>query len=623
MKNIILVDSEEDMDKVRKLIQEHNYSPITLDFDSKIKLKNIPFKSIEDYMSKDSHIKALHWLKDWSDKKIYENKSFKELFTYKEIPLWWFIDFWLYYHAIHKDSLYEISLYLDAIKNIVEKENPEKIVLSENNPLLVKIVKIVAKKTKVGIIKGNKIKQDNSFKIEKLKEKKFLARKIFSSFVNQKVNQKDILFFTYSFNWENNKDRFLGDISNNLKQNTTKYIDIDYEPNLGILGTINRRNTHFPFEKFFTSKIAASLKTQKKHFEKQWTNLEKSESFKKSFDFDGTNIYPLLKDKLKFAITTRFVEAIKYIETANNLLTKTKPKSIALTDETSMYGRSIITAARQNKIKSIGVTHGMINETCFEYIHKKNETNINKPESCPIPDHTLAFGEYTKDILTKIGNYPKETIEIIGQPRYDFINDSKILLRNNKEQIFNSLNLDKDKKLVVFFSECTTSIETGDFPQSVFKAIKTLKDEKINFVIKLHPREHSLHWKFYENLAKKIGIEVKIIKEINTFELINACDLGIVMHSNTGLETIMLKKPLLVVNVTNKEDLFPYVKKGAALGAYKESEIPIKMKQALFDKKTKENLLKNREKFVNYMLFKLDGKSSERAKEFIEKITSI
>jgi UDP-N-acetylglucosamine 2-epimerase len=627
MEKIILIDSKEDIKKNLRIIKKHNYFPIALDFESKslLKNKNIKFKPIDQFTPNDSHIKSMYWLKNWSDKKIHNNKSIKELTKYRKTSLWWAADFWLYYHAIHKDSIYEISLYLDTIMNIIKKEKPKRIVLSKINPMLVEVVRLITKKEKIqlGFIKNNKIKNklNNPYTIEWLKERKFLARKIISTFSLQKIKHEAILFFTYSFNWEKtngtSNDRFLGNLYNNLKKHKIKYVDIDYEPNIGLLKPLKRRKTHIAFEKFYSPKIAYNVSKEKRKFKKIWKELEKSNSFRNSFNYEGINIYPLIKNKLKFLFYHRLGEAIKYMQTADKLMSETSPKVLVLTDETSMYGRAIINAAKSKKIKSIGIAHGMVNPTCFEYIHKKEEIDLY-----PLPDQTFVFGKHTKNILTNLGNYSPSSIKIVGQSRYDFIKNDKYVPKNTKEEIFKQLNLDPAKKLVTFYSECLSDIEAGDLPNAIFNSIKKLKEEgiKINFVVKLHPREFENHRKFYENLAKKTGIKAIIVKEINVFELINASDVGIVMHSNTGLETIMLKKPLLVVNVTGKEDVFPYVEKKVAMGAYSEKEISQKIKSLLFNKDSISKLKKSRDKFIEYMLFKLDGNSSKRSRDLIEKI---
>jgi hypothetical protein len=616
---IMLVDKEENFEKVLNRIKKEDILPVALDFESKTNLKdkNIHFRSLDEFMGSDTHLRSLQWLKDWSEKEISRDTCFKDLATYKGISLWWFADFWLYFHSVHKDSVYEITLYLDAVKNIIEQENPTKIILSKNNPLLTKITKLVAKEKNIQVEGKTNIKKNITYKlpylIEKVKEKKYLMRKFYSKRIPKLDKERDLLFFTYSFNWEDGKDRFLGGITENLHDYNLKLVDIDYTPTVGLKETLNRKNTHLPFEAYYTKKIREKVLKQKKEFKKIWKELENNEVFKKSLEFEGTNLYPILKDKLKFIFTNRYPEAIKYIETASKLLSATNPKAIVLTDETSMYCRAVIAAARIKKITSIGVMHGMSNETAFEYMHNKEEVDLENLKCCPIPDHTLVFGEYTKELLAKKGRYPEESIGVVGQPRYDFITKP---LKNNKEDIFNKLKLDKNKKLVTFYSECLSDIEAGDLPYAIFKAIKGLD---INFVVKLHPREHELHQKFYEELAKKEGVNTTVIKDINVFELINASDVGIVMHSNTGMETVMLKKPLLVVNVTKKEDIFPYVKEGIALGAYTQEEIAPKIKELLSNQETKDRLMANRDRFISHRLFRLDGKSGERAREFIEK----
>ena len=50
----------------------------------------------------------------------------------------------------------------------------------------------------------------------------------------------------------------------------------------------------------------------------------------------------------------------------------------------------------------------------------------------------------------------------------------------------------------------------------------------------------------------------------------------------------MFNKPVVAVNVTGLQDVFPYIEKGIAIGAYKKSEVSKTIKKALYDKKTKK-----------------------------------
>ena len=48
-------------------------------------------------MKTNLEIMQFRWGRKWPNKETIYNKNFKELVIYKGVPLWWFVDVWLYY----------------------------------------------------------------------------------------------------------------------------------------------------------------------------------------------------------------------------------------------------------------------------------------------------------------------------------------------------------------------------------------------------------------------------------------------------------------------------------------------------------------------------------------------
>jgi CDP-glycerol glycerophosphotransferase (TagB/SpsB family) len=103
-------------------------------------------------------------------------------------------------------------------------------------------------------------------------------------------------------------------------------------------------------------------------------------------------------------------------------------------------------------------------------------------------------------------------------------------------------------------------------------------------------------------------------KEVNTYELLNACDLAITKWSTTGLEAIALNKPLLILNLGGEPDRVEYVKEGVALGVYNEKDLTPTIEKSLKDD---SELAKNRGKYLEKYLYKIDGKATERVVNLI------
>jgi UDP-N-acetylglucosamine 2-epimerase len=84
-----------------------------------------------------------------------------------------------------------------------------------------------------------------------------------------------------------------------------------------------------------------------------------------------------------------------------------------------------------------------------------------------------------------------------------------------------------------------------------------------------------------------------------------------------ALEAIVLKKPVVVVNLFKRPVLIPYVERGVAIGAYNADDIEGALKKALHDNDLKKKMDSARQSFINDFVSKIDGKAGERIMELI------
>ena len=149
---------------------------------------------------------------------------------------------------------------------------------------------------------------------------------------------------------------------------------------------------------------------------------------------------------------------------------------------------------------------------------------------------------------------------------------------------------------------------------AVYNAVKSLKN--VQLVIKLHPGEDQKAPLYRKDKSFK---PIMDREEINTFELLKACELTITRHSTTAMEAVVLNKPVIILNLSGEPDPVEYVKEGVALGVYDEKDLEATIKKLLKDK---SELTKKREKYIEKYLYKVDGKATERVVNVIGRMTS-
>ena len=85
-----------------------------------------------------------NWITNWANRKIKNNKNFKELITYEGVSLWWFVDMWLLEnHASPTKvvSINQIISYLNDFNTKIENKTYEEIDLELREKFLKNINK--------------------------------------------------------------------------------------------------------------------------------------------------------------------------------------------------------------------------------------------------------------------------------------------------------------------------------------------------------------------------------------------------------------------------------------------------------------------------------------------------
>ncbi|MDO8487486.1 MAG: hypothetical protein Q7S45_04280 [Candidatus Curtissbacteria bacterium] len=197
--------------------------------------------------------------------------------------------------------------------------------------------------------------------------------------------------------------------------------------------------------------------------------------------------------------------------------------------------------------------------------YKKNKALIFFPTKIFVMDET------TSEEMAKEG-IPSNLIEVMGQPYFEFLEkkslqkvvnqrfgDSKVRLLFASEPLFDFF---KGKAVLDKFLIYNELKITGLLLEIISKiSISTRKD--IEFIIKLHPKDKR---RKYEPIKKQYlskNLKIKIVRGSNSWEQITQSDAVISISSMLILEAIILKKPVICVQIGLRGDSpFLLVKKG-------------------------------------------------------------
>ena len=378
---------------------------------------------------------------------------------------------------------------------------------------------------------------------------------------------------------------------------------------------------HIPFNLFFRRRIGGERNEAKHHFRKVWELLKDDGTLAELLELPEDPDRGTRKKLKNYFAYDRpehvFAEFAKFISMAGAMLESIRPVVIVIEDEYSVFERALIVAAKKRNIPCVAIQHGVIHELHKGYLYQSGEISPDisaKSPFVPIADVTAVYGQYHKDLLTRVGGYPEDAVVVTGQPRYDRMID--LDRESVRSKLIEEWHLDPSKKIVLWTTQChgISDAENKLNFHAVFDSISAIGD--VQLIIKQHPGEPERYDTMIREHLEGYSIDAHIVaKDADTLGLLAVSDLVLLLNSTTGLEAVALQKPLIVMNLGGQPDIVNYVQEGVACGVYRPEDIKPTIEQLLRDDSC---LARNREEFIRKYLYRVDGKAAERVVALIE-----
>lgn len=272
------------------------------------------------------------------------------------------------------------------------------------------------------------------------------------------------------------------------------------------------------------------------------------------------------------------------------LFKKYDPKLIIQVNDASQYNDIIVRAARQYKIRTLVLQWALTSPEEFYFKERKKKqilfyqkrtdfqnliigfgneflnkfhylleialnvhSNHKQSFGQGVSDFIGVFNDYTKKILIKQGVDQKK-IKLLGSLNYD---DALNVKGKSINEIKKDLNINDADVNILFFSQpfyikdinVLTLDEQLKYIEDLIKNIDDFYsniNKTYNLLIKLHPIEDIKNYKKF--VSKK---NITITKDLDNNDLIKLCDLCISQHSTILQNAIILKKPIISLNILN------------------------------------------------------------------------
>ncbi len=595
----------------------------------------------------------IEWLKRWGTETLENEKSFIELYSWRELPLWYFGELFLHYPK----KLLRIITIID-IFNLIQGEYGIKSITLINSKLTP--VRVLIKAAMIAGIPAFVEKGKGSTSYfhgwKSFKEKyspwisaKWYVIKQFISICFMKLLKpavwKKIKDYVYDGTTEPDSEKKVCLVSHGSYWRTappgyegkSRQLDMYWDrlidemrdetdrknSSIALIGagprSIHRRRNGFvklrefflpfgdrlpyaPFKCF--SDFSTWNRTRKGSNEilRKRRQFIKNPELEKSITYKGINFFDEVSTDLKRMFILMLPWGIKIIEQAVTAFETLQPDVVCQYAEAGGYGRAITYAAKVLGIKTVAIQHGLIFPHNYTYVHTKAEMEGKYGTPYPFTDRFLLYDRFVKKLLEEYGNYPSKTLLVTGGHKMD--NLLRLKESVDTKAVKKELGYDTRDRFAVIASRFS---EIGTAFPSIVKAVEAIP--RMHLVVKPHQAELP---EYYTDIADKLGAKkVRVVSnKENLFRLLLASDVLITVNSLAALEALVVGKPVMVVNLPNH--LSVYVDSGIALGVESHADILVALRETLFA--NREELLKKQEQFSRDNAFMTDGNSGERIK---------
>ena len=315
----------------------------------------------------------------------------------------------------------------------------------------------------------------------------------------------------------------------------------------------------------------------------QYYRVERSPSFRDSFVFANTDVSCFYVPKLRRAVERSAEWAQAVGAAVESLRAAGDVKALMVVKE--MYASEMVSiaAARELGIPTIGVQHGTIFPMHLIYTVPRGYV-----EGAPVPDYFAVYGEYAKDVVSRLGSYPAHRVLVTGGARFDRL----VRQPADRASARRRVGLPLDARVILL----TTQFYPW-FPEAaraLFQAAARRTDCTI--CVKTH-QIFDRPLDFYRDLAREVGLTGVRYFEDHFEDLLSACDVLVSASSTTVFEAILLGRPTICVNFSDEPDRYPYVSDGGSLGARREEELSDAL-DLLLSNDASEELAAGRQRFL-------------------------
>lgn len=331
--------------------------------------------------------------------------------------------------------------------------------------------------------------------------------------------------------------------------------------------------------------------------------------------YGGFIIDTVLEGDLRKLLVNIFPYIYLNIFFMEKALKKIRPKLIVLREAVRDQEKSLATIARGLKIPTLVIQHGANNDDSRAY------TRLNS-------DYICVWGPADKEWYNFHGN-DISGVRVTGNPKYDKLKYFKP--GEESKKILHSIGASGDKDTIVclmtFIKDhiSHSAYYTSDYSfmclRSIMSAAKRHLDKQ--FIIKLHPFYYRGYYLDISREAVK-SPNVFVVEESDLFNLFHAASLVISdMFSSAIILALILRKPVISLNLFKRNEPIPLAQRGAAIEVNNPEGLAPAIQRILYDNHVDELFRSRMDSFVYDYAYRIDGMAASRIKGFIRDLSAV
>ena len=570
---------------------------------------------------------AMAWTKDWGRRPLEGGKSFRELFAWKGVSLWWFAELFLHHST---DAPRHVRA-IETVHRILEDEAPdevESIGLSPEDTLLVErtctargvLFHGPRRLTRhPGARKAAAVVRRSRWNAAKAMVTAAKARLAGPPAPPPTGERPVALFLSHAAFWRPSGDD--GEAREHYFDRVIPAAEAaglaPYVVAVGPRAAFRRRGPAArlrdwlrlgdggePFvhvNRWSDARVHREVRRATAELRAGWRRLRRSPGVAEAFSHRGVPFADLAEPDLAATMLLQLPWAVRCYEEMAGVLASARPAVVCLYAESSGWGRAAVAACRAAAVPSVAIQHGIVYPKYYSYRHAPDEADA------PVPDATALFGASARRLLVHLGHPRPESLVLTGSPKFDALVERA--RGCDRDALRRSFGAGDGQPLLAVASRFRAIREThsaigGAFP-SLVAAVRALR---VRCVVKPHPAESRGEYLAAAGVSDP-AITV-LAPSADLVDLMIAADALVTVESLSAVEALVLGRPVVILDMPTH--LGALVDAGVALGVASGEDPKDALRRALTDAETRNALQHARALYLDELAMGVDGRATER-----------